>query len=110
MNYYEWLFKYYWDNLTTADFKIDKNSLGLRMEEAQGSASKENKYSRSIKGTEVDVYDVLDAFEVTNPALQHLIKKALMPGERGHKDIEKDMREIISSAKRAAELEGFDGE
>jgi len=33
-----------------------------------------------------------------------------MPGERGHKDIEKDMREIISSAKRAAELEGFDGE
>lgn len=52
----------------------------------------------------VDVYDVLDAFPVTCPALQHLIKKALMQGGRGHKNIERDLRDIIWSAERALDL------
>lgn len=64
-----------------------------------------NKYNRSFKGVTIDVYDVLQAFEVTNPALQHLIKKALCAGLRGHKDREQDMNEILESAKRAIELE-----
>ena len=66
-----------------------------------GSTS--SKYSTPIG----DVYDVLKAFEVTNPALQHLIKKALKVGNRGHKDIETDLQDIIDSAVRAKELEGF---
>ncbi len=42
----------------------------------------ESKYHREIKpGVFVDVYDVLHAWGVINPALQHLIKKALQPGE-----------------------------
>ncbi|OAT34887.1 hypothetical protein M983_0850 [Proteus myxofaciens ATCC 19692] len=51
------------------------------------------------------MYDVLKAFEVTNPALQHLIKKALCAGLRGHKDKEQDLCEVLASAKRAIELE-----
>ncbi|WPD00364.1 hypothetical protein [Proteus terrae] len=35
-----------------------------------------SKYDRPCKGVTIDVYDVLKAFEVTNPALQHLIKKS----------------------------------
>ena len=66
-----------------------------------GSTS--SKYSTPIG----DVYDVLKAFEVTNPALQHLIKKALKVGNRGHKDIATDLQDIIDSAVRAKELEGF---
>lgn len=62
-----------------------------------------NKYQTPIG----DVYDVLKAFEVTNPALQHLIKKALKVGKRGHKDLETDLQDIIDSAVRAKELEGF---
>lgn len=66
-----------------------------------------NKYSREIKpGVWVDVYDVLKAWHVQNPALDHLIKKALCPGQRGHKDLSSDMRDIVASAIRAAELEG----
>lgn len=68
---------------------------------------KHNKYQRLIKGQWVDVYDILMAFDVTNPALQHLIKKALMPGTRGHKTREEDLREILASAKRAIKLEGY---
>ena len=64
-----------------------------------------SKYHREIKpGVWVDVYDVLVAWSVTNPALQHLIKKALQPGERGHKDTSEDLKDILASAKRAIEL------
>ena len=68
--------------------------------------AKLNKYLREIKpSVYVDVYDVLRAWNVTNPALQHLIKKALQAGNRGHKDLETDMQDIIDSAIRAKELE-----
>lgn len=63
------------------------------------------KYNRTIKGVSVDIYDILHAFEVTNPALQHLIKKALCPGQRGHKDRMQDLMEVRDSAIRAIELE-----
>ena len=64
-----------------------------------------NKYQREIKPSVfIDVYDVLKAWNVTNPALQHLIKKALQPGERGHKTLEQDIDDIIASARRAKEL------
>lgn len=64
-----------------------------------------SKYNRKCKGVTIDVYDVLVAFNVTNPALQHLIKKALCCGLRGHKDKSQDMAEILESAHRAVELE-----
>tara|TARA_Y100001951_G_C11279241_1_gene264142 strand:+ start:495 stop:935 length:441 start_codon:yes stop_codon:yes gene_type:complete len=52
----------------------------------------------------VDVYDVLKAFNVTDPALQHLIKKALNAGLRGHKDLANDLQDITDSAIRAQQL------
>lgn len=63
------------------------------------------KYNRPCKGVTIDVYDVLQAFNVTNPALQHLVKKALAVGQRGHKDKMEDLRDILASAQRAIELE-----
>ena len=67
--------------------------------------TKETKYLREIKpGILVDVYDVLAAWRVSNPALQHLIKKALQAGNRGHKDLQEDLDDIVVSAKRAKDL------
>ena len=63
-----------------------------------------NKYDRRVKDTTIDVYDVLKAFNVTCPALQHLIKKALCAGLRGHKDREQDLDEVLQSAQRAIQL------
>tara|TARA_R110002153_G_scaffold25210_6_gene80205 strand:+ start:4860 stop:5294 length:435 start_codon:yes stop_codon:yes gene_type:complete len=57
-----------------------------------------------VPGVLVDVYDVLTAWGVTNPAYQHLIKKALKPGNRGHKDMVTDAQDIIDSAIRAKQL------
>jgi hypothetical protein len=64
-----------------------------------------NKYMREVKpGVWVDVYDLLKAFDVSDPCLQHLIKKALAAGKRGHKDALTDYKDILDSAKRALEL------
>jgi|SRR5690554_7298626 len=117
----------YWSSITEDDHKVNQYTkaqwlqarqlLGLEspevteaedeaweaMEEKQ--ASNRSKYHREIKpGIWVDVYDVLHAWRVQNPALQHLIKKSLQPGERGHKTREEDMKDIIASALRAGEL------
>ena len=71
-------------------------------------AKLESKYSRRIRKEVVDVYDVLMAFGVTNPATQHAIKKLLMPGNRGHKDKLTDLKEAYQSIVRAIELESED--
>ena len=71
-------------------------------------AKLESKYSRRIGREIVDVYDVLMAFNVTNPATQHAIKKLLMPGNRGHNDKLTDLKEAYQSIARAIELESED--
>ena len=72
-----------------------------------------SKYDREIIGRDskgnlhaitVDVYRVLSAFEVTDPALQHLIKKSLCAGLRGHKDTEQDLQDIVDSGQRALKI------
>ena len=64
-----------------------------------------SKYHVQIKGQWVDVYDILTAYNVTNPADAHAIKKMLCPGQRGAKDGIQDRREAIASLERAIELE-----
>ena len=66
----------------------------------------ESKYHVQIKGQWVDVYDILSAYGVTNPADAHAIKKMLCPGQRGAKDGIQDRQEAIVSLQRAIELEG----
>lgn len=65
-----------------------------------------SKYHKEIKpNVYVDVYDVLLAFRVENPAVQHAIKKLLAPGKRGVKSTITDLEEAIISTNRAIELE-----
>lgn len=52
----------------------------------------------------VDVYDVLLAFNVTCPAIQHALKKLLCPGQRGTKDAMQDLQEARFSIDRAMQL------
>lgn len=73
------------------------------------AVDKGDKYKKPIKDKEgytikVDVYDVLKAFNVTCPAIQHAVKKLLCAGQRGSKSIETDFNEAINSIFRAKEL------
>ena len=77
-----------------------------------------SKYKRMIRQTlpeghagafvVCDVYDVLRAWDVTCPAIQHAVKKLLQPGKRGSKSAAQDLREAIGSIERAIQL--LDGE
>lgn len=58
---------------------------------------------------QIDVYRVLDLWEVTSPAVQHAIKKLLNAGGRGAKGYTQDLQEAIDSIQRALEMEGEDG-
>ena len=48
-----------------------------------------------------DVYRVLKAFGVVCPAVQHAVKKLLMPGQRGAKDKLQDLEEALWSVSEA---------
>ncbi len=52
----------------------------------------------------IDVYRILDLFEVKNHAVGHAIKKLLVPGGRGVKDIRQDLVEASKSIERALQM------
>lgn len=74
-----------------------------------------NKYDRKLwdkyedRHCVVDVYRVLDAFQVTCPATAHAIKKLLCLGrngsaEKGHNDEERDLAEAAQSIEEARQM------
>ena len=70
-----------------------------------------NPYFKDVsKLKSVDVYRVLLLFGVTNPCLQHAIKKLLCAGNRGVKDELKDVQEAIASLLRYLEMQTEDDE
>jgi len=71
-----------------------------------------NKYHRTIHGVDgstalVDVYSVIEAFNVTCPARQHAIKKLLCTGIRGKGDAQQDLKETADAIMRARQLEAL---
>lgn len=56
-------------------------------------------------GIYVDVYSVLEAFNVTCPAIQHAIKKLLCCGIRNKGNKQDDLTGALAAINRAIELE-----
>lgn len=68
-------------------------------------SSKHSHYFKDVsKLDKIDVYSVLALFEVTDPCIQHAVKKLLCTGNRGHKDFNKDVQDSIDSLQRCLEL------
>jgi hypothetical protein len=67
---------------------------------------KHDHYFKPVAGLEVvDVYRVLELYGVTDPCLQHAIKKLLVAGGRGAgKDIGQDVKEAIDTLQRWQEM------
>lgn len=58
-------------------------------------------YFKNVKVYDyVDVYRVLKLFDVHDPCIQHAVKKLLVAGLRGNKNLEKDVHEAIDSLER----------
>lgn len=67
---------------------------------------KHGHYFKDVRHLDViDVYRVLDLFQVTDPCLQHAIKKLLVAGGRGHKDPAKDIQEAIDTLTRLQRMQ-----
>ena len=58
----------------------------------------------------IDIYRVISLWNVTDPCIQHAIKKLLVAGNRGYKDVEKDIQEAIDSLNRWKEMQGENNE
>jgi len=69
-------------------------------------AKKHPHYHKDVsKLDSVDVYRVLTLFNVTDPCLQHALKKLLVAGGRGGgKDITRDVQESIDTLRRWQEM------
>lgn len=60
-----------------------------------------NPYIKDISSLEkIDIYRILDLYEVNDHALGHSIKKLLCAGNRGHKDKYQDVFEAYESLGR----------
>lgn len=72
-----------------------------------------NKYHRQVKPLEdyklphIDIYRVLDAFEVKNPGIQHAVKKLLCAGLRNKGSLEQDLKESQDAITEAIKIEVY---
>lgn len=90
---------------------INKEYLRLLDEDIEApEEERNNKYLRTItnrqtgESIQVDVYDVLKAFDVKCPCMAHGIKKALVPGQRHSKSAYKDKKEAAWSIEESIKL------
>ena len=74
------------------------------IEEFSHSGSKYLRRIQIIGYDQVDVYAVLEAFNVTCPARQHAIKKLLCAGIRGKADETQDIEEAKDAVDRAIQM------
>lgn len=62
-------------------------------------------YVRHFKGVKLDPYRIFVLFGITDPCVQHSIKKLLALGKRGAKDEMKDAMEVIKTMERWVEMQ-----
>jgi hypothetical protein len=61
-------------------------------------------YRFTYRGLKLDPARICAIYEITNLVQGSIIKKALCAGKRGHKDITKDIDDIITAARRWKEM------
>lgn len=59
-----------------------------------------NHYFKSCPYDTLDVYRVINIFGVSDPCIQHALKKLLCSGVRGYKDQSKDIQDVIDTLER----------
>jgi len=89
-------------NLETHDYKIVDGIL-IKMDKEE--SVKHQHYKKDVRHLDyIDVYRIIDLYELHDPCFQHALKKILVPGARGHKDLTKDINDIIDTMQRKLEM------
>lgn len=75
----------------------------LKMGES-GSSKKHSHYKRDVSHLNtIDPYRIADLYDL-HPCAEHIMKKSLCAGGRGHKDLLRDIQDIIDTAERWKEM------
>jgi len=93
-------------NLETHDYEIvDGILIRVDKEDNKSQAVKHAHYKKDVRHLDyIDVYRIIDLYELHDPCFQHALKKILVPGARGHKDLIKDINDIIDTMQRKLEI------
>ena len=90
-------------NLETHDYKIVDGIL-IRVDK-EDKQQKHQHYKKDVRHLDyIDVYRIIDLYELHDPCFQHALKKILVPGARGHKDLINDINDIIDTMQRKLEM------
>mgnify|MGYP003404218765 CR=1 FL=1 len=90
-------------NLETHDYKIVDGIL-IRVDK-EDKQQKHQHYKKDVKHLDyIDVYRIIELYELHDPCFQHALKKILVPGARGHKDLINDINDIIDTMQRKLEM------
>ena len=66
---------------------------------------KHSHYKKDVRHLDyIDVYRIIELYELHDPCFQHALKKILVPGARGHKDLINDINDIIDTMQRKLEM------
>lgn len=83
----------------------DKSSEAHKIKPQEPEQPKHNHYFKDVsKLNKVDVYRIIDLYEITDPCIQHAVKKLLVTGGRGYKDIFTDIQDVIDTLERWKEM------
>ena len=86
-------------------FIDSEEPLNDKVASAEEERQKHIHYKKDVSHLDfIDVYRVLDLFEVESHAAGHAIKKLLCSGQRGAKDKAQDIQEAIDSLNRELEM------
>lgn len=65
---------------------------------------KEQDIKNGFVDVKLDPYRIFKIYKIVSPPIQHLLKKGLCCGNRGHNDYKEDVKDIICAAKRELEM------
>lgn len=87
-----------------APYKAPEKSVEVKQDKV--NQPKHKHYFKDIsKLDKLDVYRIIDLYEITDPCIQHALKKILVAGGRGHKDITTDIQNVIDTLERWKEMQ-----
>lgn len=65
---------------------------------------KHNHYFHYCPYDKIDIYRLIDVLKITHPCAQHIFKKSAVAGNRGHKDLRRDIEDMRDTAIRWLEM------
>ncbi len=108
---------YYWEHKCThgnpecgySEIYVEQQCNACTQSDEQHNVISKPKHSHYFKNVShlewVDAYRVADLFGVIDPCIQHALKKLLVTGNRGHKDVATDVQDVIDTLERWKEMQ-----